>query len=71
MSWALAFLLWFLGSYVAALGFSSAFAHWGRSKLTVAILVWPLTILILLTVVFVVCMRRKVNTFLLEWKDQQ
>lgn len=71
MAWALAFLLWFLGSYVAALGFSSAFDHWGRSKLSVAILMWPLTILILLIVAFVVCMIRRVNTFLLEWKDRQ
>ena len=71
MAWILSFILWFLGSYVAALGFSSAFDHWGRSKLTVATFVWPLTILVLLGAVLVIGLQRGVKAFISEWKDRQ
>lgn len=71
MVWTLVFVLWFLGTYVAALGFSSTFDHWGRSKISTAIVVWPLTILVLLIIALMVSAGRGVRVFVSEWRDRE
>lgn len=53
MAWFLCFLFWFLGAYAAGVAFASMFDTWGPTRMSIAIVIWPVIILVALSVMAV------------------
>lgn len=50
MAWFICFVLWILGAYTAGTTFDSFFDNWGPTRMSLAIVFWPLIIAVALCV---------------------
>lgn len=67
MAWFVCFLFWFLGAYVAGVAFASMFDNWGPTRMSLAVVMWPLFVLVALCVMAVRATRQSIKSLKDGW----